>query len=259
MKEIKNENYVTIQGFMINELNLKGNELLIYAIIYGFTQLDTQEFKGSLQYLADWCNSTKQGVIKALKSLIEKGLIKKQEMIFNNVKFVSYYATKFNGIQQSLTGYSTKFNGGIKQSLTGGIQQSLPNNININNIDNNINNNIPSNPYKGKSEYDEKFEKFWKAYPRKENKKNSYKIFSKLNIDDEILKKILDNIDYNTRYNEQWGNPRFIPMPSTYLNGRRWEDELDNNNYSSSNDNGGFDTLDDYYKNKNNNCGLTEI
>ena len=118
---------------MVNELNLKGNELLIYAIIYGFTQLDNQEFKGSLQYLADWTNSTKQGVIKNLKSLIDKGLIEKKETIFNNVKFIYYYATKFNTIKQSLTGYSTKFNGGI--------QQSLPNNIN-NNIEDNIKENI---------------------------------------------------------------------------------------------------------------------
>ena len=125
---IKNENYITIQGFMINDLNVKGNELLIYAIIYGFTQAENQEFKGSLQYLADWCNSTKQGVIKALKSLLDKDLIEKQETVFNNVKFVGY-VTKFNSIKQSLTGYSTKFNEGIKQSL--------PNNINNNNINNN--------------------------------------------------------------------------------------------------------------------------
>ena len=35
---VKNENYLVIQGWMITELKLKGNELLIYAIIYGFSQ-----------------------------------------------------------------------------------------------------------------------------------------------------------------------------------------------------------------------------
>ena len=35
---VKNENYLVIQGWMIAELKLKGNELLIYAIIYGFSQ-----------------------------------------------------------------------------------------------------------------------------------------------------------------------------------------------------------------------------
>nr|DAI57620.1 MAG TPA: hypothetical protein [Caudoviricetes sp.] len=34
MSEIKDENFTTIQGWMLNRLNLKGNELIIYAIIY---------------------------------------------------------------------------------------------------------------------------------------------------------------------------------------------------------------------------------
>ena len=43
--KIKNENYVLIQGWMINELKLKGNELLIYALIYGFSQAENQDRK----------------------------------------------------------------------------------------------------------------------------------------------------------------------------------------------------------------------
>ena len=73
MKEskVKDENYINIQGFMVTKLGLKGNELLIYAIIYGFSQTEDQVFNGSLQYLADWTNSTKQGVTKNLKSCLK--------------------------------------------------------------------------------------------------------------------------------------------------------------------------------------------
>lgn len=95
---IKSENYITIQGWMVTDLELKGNELLVYAIIYGFSQNEGQRFTGSLQYLADWTNSTKQGVLKNLKALVEKGLIARQEKEINNVKFVEYYTTKFNGV-----------------------------------------------------------------------------------------------------------------------------------------------------------------
>ena len=120
--KVGSENYITIQGFMVTDLKLKGNELLIYACIYGFSQTENQLFTGSLQYLADWTNSTKQGVSKCLKSLVEKGLIVKNDRIINGVKFCEYYATKFNGgMQQSLTGYATKFNGGMQQSLTNNI------------------------------------------------------------------------------------------------------------------------------------------
>ena len=128
--KVKRENFITIQGWQVTDLGLKGNELIIYACIYGFSQ-DNQTFSGSLQYLADWTNSTKQGVIKSLKSLVEKGLLVKKENIINGVKFCEYYTTKFNTLLN-------KVEYPIKQSLTGGMQQSLPNNIDINNIDNKI-------------------------------------------------------------------------------------------------------------------------
>lgn len=131
MGKIKNENYILIQGFMVNELELKGNELIIYAIIYGFSQIDNQMYEGGLQYLAEWTNSTKQGVLKSIKSLLEKNLIGKEEYFINGVKFVKYYVKKFNGVLN-------KVEWGIKQSLMGGIKQSLTNNIYIDNTNNNI-------------------------------------------------------------------------------------------------------------------------
>ena len=141
MKEskVKDENYINIQGWMVTKLGLKGNELLIYAIIYGFSQTEDQTFNGSLQYLADWTNSTKQGVTKNLKALVEKGYIIKEDKYINNVKFCEYYATKLDtvynkvaqGIQQSLTGYTTKFNTGMQQSLTNNINDNI-----INKLDN---------------------------------------------------------------------------------------------------------------------------
>lgn len=129
--KVKNENYIVIQGFMVNELKLKGNELLVYAIIYGFSQEEGQVFSGSLQYLADWTNSTKQGVTKNLKSLVEKGYIGKNDKYINGVKFCEYYATPFNRVCNSVEQ-------GIQQSLIPPIQQSLINNIGLNTIGNNI-------------------------------------------------------------------------------------------------------------------------
>ena len=128
--KVNSDNYVVIQGWMINDLNLKGNELLIYAIIYGFSQAEGQIFNGSLQYLAEWTNSTKQGVSKNLKSLVEKGFIGKNDKYINGVKFCEYYATKFNGV-------SNKVEQGMQQSLTPPIQQSLTNNISLDNTSNN--------------------------------------------------------------------------------------------------------------------------
>ena len=137
------KNYTIIQGWMISDLGLKGNSLLIYALIYGFSQAENCKFTGSLNYLATWTNSTKQGVIKSLKILQERGLINKEESFSNGVKNVKYYTTKFNG--------------GIKQSLMGGIKQSLPNNIEYNNIDNNI-------------VINKQFEQFYNLYGKKKSR-----------------------------------------------------------------------------------------
>ena len=100
MKESKvnAEQYIVLQGWMISELKLKGNELIIYACIYGFSQVENQVFNGGLQYLADWTNSTKQSVVKCIKSLVEKGFVVKTDKVINGVKFCEYHATKFNGV-----------------------------------------------------------------------------------------------------------------------------------------------------------------
>ena len=79
---IKNNNYITIQGWMINELDLSGNDLIVYAIIYGFTQDEESIFKGSREYLAKWCNSTTRGIQKNLNRLLERNLIIKEESEF---------------------------------------------------------------------------------------------------------------------------------------------------------------------------------
>lgn len=119
---VNRENFIALQGWMIRDLMLKGNELIIYACIYGFSQAENQVFNGSLQYLADWTNSTKQGVIRCLKSLIEKGYIVKTDKIINGVKFCEYSITDLNKVLN-------KVEYPIKQSLTNGVKQSLPNNI----------------------------------------------------------------------------------------------------------------------------------
>lgn len=157
MGNVREDNYVVIQGWMLSELGLKGNELMIYAIIYGYSQDGQNRFTGGLQYLADWTNSTKQSVIKCIKSLVDKGFIGKEEKYINGVKFCEYYSTKFNGVLN-------KVEWGIKQSLTGGIKQSLPNNIINNNKNNNKENNKENNKRKVFFPNDEKLDDAFRDY-----------------------------------------------------------------------------------------------
>lgn len=133
MKNVNEKNYIVIQGWMIKELGLKGNELLIYAIIYGFSQIEGTKFSGSLQYLADWCNSTRRGIQKALKNLCDKKLIIKEEKNINGIKLCSYVWNKVpQGVEQSSIGCRTEFHGGVELSSTNNIKDNIDINIYIN-------------------------------------------------------------------------------------------------------------------------------
>jgi hypothetical protein len=196
------KNYTIIQGWMISDLGLKGNSLLIYALIYGFSQAENCKFTGSLNYLATWTNSTKQGVIKSLKILQERGLINKEESFSNGVKNVKYYTTKFNG--------------GIKQSLMGGIKQSLPNNIEYNNIDNNI-------------VINKQFEQFYNLYGKKKSRSDVEKKLKAA-----LKKDSFDNImsGLNNYIKNRSSDSQYWKYPSTWLTQECWKDEY---NQSESN------------------------
>lgn len=72
---MKSDNYVIIQGWMCNELELKGNELLVFALLYGFCQDGESCFSGSRSYIADTFNISLPTVDKAIEELRSKHLI----------------------------------------------------------------------------------------------------------------------------------------------------------------------------------------
>lgn len=245
---VKDKNYITIQGFMLTDLKLKGNELIVYACIYGFSQAENQVFNGSLQYLAEWTNSSKQSVMKCLKSLEEKGFIVKKENYINGVKFCEYYTTKLDTLynkveypmQQSLGGIQQSLMGGMQQSLMGGIQQSLPNNIELNNISSdNIDNKLEEiilhkeekkNNTKEK-EIEQEFEILWSMYPRKKGKANALKAYKKArkeNVPFEAIKQGVENYSRDCQRNKT--EEQYIKHGSSWFNQQCWQDE-----YSATN------------------------
>lgn len=72
----------------------------------------------------------------------------------------------------------------------------------------------------------ESFNVFWKAYPKKQAKPQALKAFEKANPSPEELESMLKAIEEQKR-SVQWQKDegQFIPLPSTWLNQRRWEDE----------------------------------
>lgn len=93
--DIKDTNFVTIQGWMRTKLNLKGNELLAYAVIYGFSQTDGAKFTGSRKYLAEWCGCSMATIDRTLNSLVDKGLISRTSYVTKH----GYRAVEYAALQ----------------------------------------------------------------------------------------------------------------------------------------------------------------
>lgn len=71
-------------------------------------------------------------------------------------------------------------------------------------------------------EYD--FKAFWEAYPKKVGKKEAQKSWSKVKVDIDVILNALEIVKNTDDWKKQ--NGKFIPYPATWLNGARWEDEI---------------------------------
>lgn len=76
-------------------------------------------------------------------------------------------------------------------------------------------------------EYEEMFAIFWSEYPNKKGRLAAEKAWKKINPSDELFNYIMNSIRI-VKKSEQWTSSggKYIPHPSTWLNNKRWEDEI---------------------------------
>jgi hypothetical protein len=70
--------------------------------------------------------------------------------------------------------------------------------------------------------HDESFGQFWEVYPRKDAKQAAERAWRKLKPGPELVEAIVVAVERQAR---GWKDPQFIPMPATWLNGARWNDQ----------------------------------
>ena len=77
------------------------------------------------------------------------------------------------------------------------------------------------------SEQADLFPKFWALYPRKQDKAKALKAWAKLKVTDELFTVIAKGLGSQV-VSADWlkDSGQFIPHPATWLNGKRWEDEI---------------------------------
>ena len=133
--KVRDDNFFLVSGWMLNRLNLKGVPLQVFSIIYGFSQDGEGSFTGSLQYLCDFTNASKNTIIKALKELVEKKYITKSESTINGVRFCTYKANA-PVVQKLNWGGAETEPGGSAKTAPGGGAETEPNNIPSDNKEN---------------------------------------------------------------------------------------------------------------------------
>ena len=76
---------------------------------------------------------------------------------------------------------------------------------------------------------EERFARFWAAYPRKTGKGEARKVFEKINPSESLTERMIAAVQAQAQ-SSQWRREggQFIPHPATWLRQGRWEDEPDN-------------------------------
>lgn len=125
--------FIVIQEWML-DLGLNDSELRAFALVYGFSQDHETGFRGSIDYVAHWCQIERRWAIRVLKSLMAKGLITKQSIPGQaNI----YYAKGVASTPPVLSTPPVQFNaqgGGLQHPK--GVASTPPNNIDDNTRDN---------------------------------------------------------------------------------------------------------------------------
>ena len=108
---MKDENFFTVKGWMVNRLKLKGNDLMVYAIIYGFSQ-NGEFHKISTRYISEAIGGVDAKTARAaIESLEKKGLIQKDKEDVAGVTVNSFRVAQ-DKVGENFPGGREKFPGG---------------------------------------------------------------------------------------------------------------------------------------------------
>lgn len=86
---MSDKGYTTIPDWMLS-LDLDIYEVIILAVIFGFSQDGESSFTGSQKYLAWKAKCARSKVAKALPKLVEMGLIDKKDVDFRGINLCEY-------------------------------------------------------------------------------------------------------------------------------------------------------------------------
>ena len=229
-----NENpnyYAIIPAEVRYDKDLSSTAKLLYAEITSLCS-KSGECWATNEYFSNLYSTSERTISRLLKLLRDKNYISIELIYKSKSKEIEKRAIKLAnvGIDKNVEGYRQKCQKGIDKNVFYPIDKNVQEN-NINNINNTSINNIPPIIPHRRCIIDKKgniqFDYFWKLYPRKEKKSNAKSWFEKSKISDELFELIISKLELFKK-TESWNkeNGKYIPYAITWLNQKRWEDEI---------------------------------
>lgn len=226
--KIKANNYTTIQGWMRTELGLKGTDLIIYAIIYGFSQTEKQWFTGSRQYLADWTGCSVRTVQSTLDRMTAEGFLHKRKGRRNGTNFCDYQtAFKSEKISLSesenisLSKVQNLHHRECKNCTIESAEFAHHNNIYINKHNKDIYNERPS-------DLSQEFGELWGIYPKRTAKKRAETEYIKARENGADFDVIKNGIEaYIQELKKNRTETKYIKSMANFLKYEAWLDEYE--------------------------------
>lgn len=176
--------------------------LAIYLVLTEIaSNLETNQFTTSYANIASKAGVSRRTVIRIMKQLEEIGIISIEERREGKRNLSNVISLLGGDSLTPVTGKKTASQSPFRINLEETIEQN--------------------------KEMHVLFKKFWKQYPKKKAKKPALKSFQKINPDDELLSTMLAALETQKLTND-WTKEdgQFIPLPATWLNQARWEDEV---------------------------------
>ena len=124
----------TIHDFMTERLQLKGTELLLYALVYNFSQDGNGCFYGTAEYAAKKVNCTRRSIVSTFASLVEAGLLSKSSGHHNGRQTIDYVAIVPEAC--AISSQCENFSQQVCENITEGVKKSHTDNISDNLNDN---------------------------------------------------------------------------------------------------------------------------
>jgi DNA-binding transcriptional ArsR family regulator len=199
--------YAIIPASVRYDARLTPNAKLLYGEITALCN-EKGYCWASNAYFSDLYDVTKATVSAWIGNLKDAGYITVSMQYKEGTKHILHrYIRIFDeGIQDNLNTPTRKLDDPIQENLKDNNTVNNTTNITVNSIDH--------------------FDSFWSVYPKKAGKQAARKAWNKLKPSDEIVQLIAINLKARLDAGE-WEDTQFVPHASTYLNGARWEDEVE--------------------------------